>query len=186
VEGRGATARERAARFGRFLMTALVVIAAANVFWMWRSCDTLSPVGPGKAAPDFSLPALDGTPVHLRDLRGKVVLLDFWASWCAPCLAELPVVDRLAHRFAGRGLAALGVNLGDPAATVRAVLRENRLDLPALLDDGDVAERYHVDSIPALVLIDRQGVIRSRELGISDERDLAARIEPLLGGAAQQ
>jgi len=172
--------RARVARLGRFLMTGLVILMGANLLWMWRSCEALSPMGPGKQAPDFTLAGIDGREVSLEDLRGKVVVLSFWASWCAPCLVELPILQRVSRKFADRGLVVVAVNLGEPAEDVKAFLEARKLDLPVVLDEGSVAESYWVDSLPALILIDRDGVIRGRELGVADESHLAKRLEPIL------
>jgi len=165
-------------------MTALLVLLAFNLLWMWRSCEALGPVGTGKPAPDFALDAMDHTRIRLRDLRGKVVALSFWATWCAPCIAELPALERLAGRYGGQGLVVLAVDVAEPREDIEALLRVRKIDLPILLDDGRVSERYRVDSLPTLVLVDRQGVVRARELGAAREKHLARRIEPLLAAPA--
>jgi len=174
------SARGRATRFSRVLITGLFVLLAANLLWMWRSCEALSPMGPGKRAPSFTLTRLDGTQVRLTDLDGKVVLLSFWASWCAPCVIEFPAIERLARRFADRGLVVLAVNLDETRQTVEEFRKASRTKLDLVLDDGSAARDYWVDSIPTLVVIDREGVVRAREQGLTKEDHLVARLEPLL------
>lgn len=165
-------------------MTGLLVLLGMNLLWMWRSCEALGPAGTGKPAPEFTLDAMDNTRVRLRDFRGKVVALSFWATWCGPCIAEIPVLERLARRFAMRGLVVLAVNVAEPRGDIEAFLRIKKIDLSILRDnDGRVSERYHVDSLPTLVLIDRHGIVRAREMGTARESHLARRIEPLLAAS---
>lgn len=173
------TSRTRIARLGRFIMTGLVVLMGANLLWMWRSCESLSPMGPGKRAPDFTMAGLDGREVTLSGLRGKVVVLSFWATWCAPCLVELPILERVSRRLEDRGVVVLAANLGEDPSDVRAFVEQKDVHLPVLLDDGVVAERYWIDSVPALVVIDGDGIIRARELGVASETHLIERIEAL-------
>ena len=178
------TAGTRTARLGRFVITALAVLLAANLLWMWRSCEALSPIGPGKRAPDFKLTRLDGTEVRLADLRGKVVMLSFWATWCTPCVMEFPAIERLARRFADRGLVVLAVNLDETRRTIEQFKQASRTDLDLVLDDGSTAGAYWVDTIPTLVVIDHQGIVRAREQGLADESRLAARLDPILRAAS--
>ena len=178
--GRARGGGGRVARLGNLFMTGLLVLLAFNLLWMWRSCEALGPVGTGKPAPDFALDAMDHSTVRLRDLRGKVVALNFWATWCAPCIAEMPVLENLARRYSGKGLVVLAVNVAERREDIEAFLRVRPIGLPILRDDGRVSERYHVGSLPMLVLVDRLGIVRARELGMAGESHLASRIEPLL------
>jgi peroxiredoxin/outer membrane lipoprotein-sorting protein len=127
----------------------------------------------GKKAEDFTLSDLDGKPVKLSSLRGKVVLLDFWATWCGPCRIEMPSIQKLHREFKTRGLIVLGINYGEEEAKVRPYLIKNGYDFRILLDRQQaVGQRYQVSGIPALFIIDRAGTIRSHFVGVRDEDTL--------------
>ena len=114
-------------------------------------------------APDFTLATLDGSTVRLADLRGKVVLLNFWATWCPPCKAEMPDLDALQRIYGeSQGLVVLGINLQEDAGTVASFVQERNLSFPVLLDtDGTVTSGlYQVRPLPTSFIIDRQGYIR--------------------------
>jgi thiol-disulfide isomerase/thioredoxin len=137
-------------------------------------------------APDVTLRDLDGRPVRLADFRGRVVFLNFWATWCAPCREELPAMEALARDLADRGLVVLVVNYEESGDVVRAFARETDLALPALLDaDGAAARRYGVTVLPASFFVDRRGAMVGSVLGFRDWRSPAARayLHGLLGRA---
>ena len=121
----------------------------------------------GKAAPNFTLPNVDGTPVSLSSHLGKeVVVLDFWASWCPPCRQGLPVLDSLAKSLKGQPVAVYAINIRESKALVSEFARLEKLTLPILLDDtGLVADDYGVTTIPQTVIIDRTGKVHSVEVG---------------------
>ncbi len=117
-------------------------------------------------APDFALLRLGGDTLRLRDLRGKVVLLNFWATWCVPCRAEMPDIERLSREFAGRGLVVVAVNLQEGRRAVRRFVDELHLTFPVVLDgDGKMAAAYGVRPIPTTFLIDQNGFILGRSFG---------------------
>ena len=127
----------------------------------------------GQVASDFTLSDLAGKPVKLSSLRGKVVLLDFWATWCGPCRLEMPSIQKLHREFKTRGLVVLGINQGEDVLKVRPFLKKNGYDFGILLDaQQSVAGRYQVSSIPSLFIIDRTGTIRSHFVGVRDEDTL--------------
>ena len=136
--------------------------------------ETVSPLV-GKPAEDFSLLDLTGKPRKLSALKGKVVLLDFWATWCGPCRRELPTVAKLYKELASKGLAVVAVNVGEPSATVNAFLKKNPFVLPVWLDSKTVvSSRYNASSIPTLVVIDRKGTVTAYKVGVHDETALRA------------
>ena len=127
----------------------------------------------GQKASDFTLSDLAGKPLKLSSLRGKVVLLDFWATWCGPCRIEMPRVQKFHDEFKDKGLVVLGINDGEIASRVEPFLKKNGYSFRILLDhDQSVAARYQVTGIPSLFVIDRNGVISSHFIGLRDEETL--------------
>lgn len=145
----------------------------------------------GKAAPDFTLPRLDGTSANLSSHLGKeVVVLDFWASWCPPCRKGLPVLDSLAKSLKGQPVAIYAINIRESKALVTEFARLEKLTLPILLDDtGLVADDYGVTTIPQTVIIDRSGQVHKVLVGLSmwgAEESLLADIRAAVALGANQ
>lgn len=123
-------------------------------------------VAVGRAAPDFVLRTLDGGTVRLSDLRGTVVLINFWASWCQPCRAEMPEIVRAHTAEGGRGLSVVAVDLQEAEGPVREFAEQFGMRFPVAFDrTGEVARTYHVKELPASVFVDRAGVIRTIKFG---------------------
>ena len=122
----------------------------------------------GQPAPDFAVDTLDGKRVKLSDYKGKVVLLDFWATWCPPCVAGLPHINDLAQsqlRY-DKGLVVLAVNLREAPERVRKFIEAKNLALTVAMDtEGEVAEAFLVEPLPTTVVIDRQGKVSEVFLG---------------------
>ena len=136
----------------------------------------------GQPAPDFQLSDLNGNQVSLAQFRGKVVILDFWATWCGPCRLTMPVMERIQQQYADK-LALLAINLEEPAEDVRGYVTSNGVRSTVLLDeDGTIGRIYRTDSIPMQVLIDRKGVVRNIQVGYSSRLAdrLRAAIDKLL------
>ena len=124
----------------------------------------------GKPAPDFALPNLAGETVRLRDLEGRVVLLNLWATWCGPCRIEMPAIEELHQTFADDGLTVLAVNIGETPEEVQAYIDRFDYTFPVLLDaDATVGDRYHAFSIPSTVVIGRDGVVSHHLVGARPE-----------------
>lgn len=120
--------------------------------------------------PDFTLHAADGRKVTLGDFRGKVVYLDFWASWCGPCKQTLPWMQSLEQRYGKSGFEVVAVNLDVNAEDAQALLREVRPTFTVLYDPaGDTAGRYEVPTMPTSFLIGRDGYVHSVHSGSTDE-----------------
>lgn len=117
-------------------------------------------------APDFTLRDLNGKKVQMRDFRGKVVFLNFFATWCVPCRLEMPAMDRLYQANKDKGLLVLAVDLREGVKPVRSFLRELKVSFPALLDeDGSVAFMYGVRPLPTTYLVGRDGKLLWRAYG---------------------
>ena len=123
----------------------------------------------GKSAPAFSLKDADGQTVHFADYRGKVVLLDFWATWCGPCKVEIPWFMDFENEFKDRGFAVLGVSMDEDGwKAIKPYMQNMKMNYRVLLGDDDVSTAYGgLDSLPTTLLIDRQGRIASVHVGIT-------------------
>jgi peroxiredoxin len=140
-----------------------------------------SPIA-GAEAPDFTLSDAGGHPVHLRDLRGKVVVVDFWATWCPPCRAQMPVLQKMQSELAGKGLAVLGLDVGEDAEQVTKFAKEQSYTFTLLLGaEPDVSAKYYVEAYPTTFVVDRQGRIAFRELGGGSPDKLREAVEAALG-----
>lgn len=117
-------------------------------------------------APDFTLPDLAGKKRRLAEFRGQVVLMNFWATWCAPCRAEMPAMERLYQELKGEGFTIVAVNFAETAAQVAPFAEELRLHFPILLDqEGQVSRLYRAFSLPTTYLLDRHGTVVGRAVG---------------------
>ena len=134
---------------------------------------------PGKIAPDFEEALPDGTLMKLSDLRGNIVLLDFWASWCKPCRRENPHVVKLYEKYKDKGFTVMSVSLDKAKANWLAAIEQDNLSWPYHVSDlkfwsSKAAKLYGVSGIPFTVLIDKEGkIIRTRLRGVDLENELA-------------
>jgi cytochrome c biogenesis protein CcmG/thiol:disulfide interchange protein DsbE len=142
----------------------------------------------GKKAEDFAL-ELDGKPAHLSDLRGKVVVLNFWATWCPPCVEETPALNRLQKYIASRNGVVVGVAADEDQAKYEKFLREQGVIFPTYRDPGTkddhspIAQDYGTSMYPETYIIDRKGVILRKIIGTQDWNtpDLLAYFDAILG-----
>jgi cytochrome c biogenesis protein CcmG/thiol:disulfide interchange protein DsbE len=127
----------------------------------------------GKTAPDFELKDVNGNRVALKDMRGKVVLLDFWATWCGPCVETTPILEGMHRRTYDKGLRVVGISIDDPttAGNVVDFVHQNSVTYPVAATpykDYQVSLKYKVVSLPSLVLVDKKGVIRWTQVGYAE------------------
>ena len=138
----------------------------------------------GYGAPDFTLTNLDGKSVHLRDFRGRVVVINFWATWCEPCRTEMPIFQSAYRVNQPLGLEILAVNFDEPRSEVQEFWNQMFLGFTMLLDPGGVIQRlYRVSGYPTTFFVDREGVIRAQHVGHLNESQLDEYLESLgIGG----
>jgi cytochrome c biogenesis protein CcmG, thiol:disulfide interchange protein DsbE len=166
--------------------TALIALLAYGVASQQTDTSIEDAVATGDRldAPDETLPLLgEGGEGSLADYRGKVVVLNFWASWCPPCIDELPLLERTQRRIEDRGATVLGVNYKDIPEDALRLVRRFGLSFPSLRDrDGEYAEDFAATGFPETFVVDRKGRIAAVRRGPVDERWLARTLPPLLGG----
>jgi len=153
---------------------------AALLFCLVCSPAWAVPLSPGAAAPVFTRPGFDGRPVSLAAYRGKLVLVDFWASWCPPCIVEMPHLIALQKRHAGK-LQIIGISMDDDAATAKETLARFRPNYPNVLGDTALGHIYGgVLGLPQFYLIGSDGKVLRGWRGEFDHRDLYAAVEAAL------
>jgi peroxiredoxin len=142
---------------------------------------TFAQVKKGEPAPEISLPGANGSVVNLSDLKGKVVLIDFWASWCGPCRNNNPRLVKLYQKFHEKGFEIFGVSVDNTSASWKEAIKEDQLQWVQVNDNkgwnSSVAMTYNVNAIPASFLVDKEGVIRAIDF---EGRALEAKIKSLL------
>jgi peroxiredoxin len=178
------------------VVVALALVGAAWLVWArltaapgaglsWGPLDSILAASADRQiaqpAPTFALTDSSGAVVALEDLRGQVVLVNFWATWCVPCRAEMPELDRAAEDYRAAGFHVLAVNVLEDAQAVHRFGEELQLGLPLLLDPrGEVYKAYNVQGLPTSFLIDQGGTIRDVKLGVVTRSYLDARLPKLL------
>jgi peroxiredoxin len=165
---------------GRPVVTgAVLAVLAVFVLWGWANRDAFAPPDVGSRAPDFDAVTLDGRPASLADFEGRVLLLNIWATWCPPCVEEMPSLQRLHDALADEGFSVVAVSidappgmlgpLGQAGGDVRAFVAHFGLDFPVLHDPtGEIQRRYGAPGLPASFIIDRDGRVRHKILGARD------------------
>lgn len=134
----------------------------------------------GHPAPDFTLQTLEDEPLALSDLHGQPVVVNFWASWCGPCRAEMPELQRLHERLGPSGLVVLGVNQDETAQTIAQYRQKIDVDFPTVIDRRlGTSREYAVNSIPTTFFIDRDGVIRDLFIGPMSDAVLADNLKSI-------
>lgn len=163
------------------LIAGLLLFAGCEPDGVTRDWHRVDPPAP---APSFALKRLDGSSVSLAELKGQVVLVEFWATWCGPCRSSLPSLEVMATRYRDQGVRVLLVNVAEGPEPVRAWLEDRYTASFVLLDrDGRIADQYGVAGIPRLFVIDQQGRIAWLHQGYGGglERNLTMILDELLG-----
>jgi cytochrome c-type biogenesis protein len=144
----------------------------------------VKPGDAAKPAPDIQLKTVDGKPFRLSDLRGRVVLLNFWATWCIPCRAEIPELNAMQRELEGSGLTIIGASWDDTQDLIEDFQKEIRQDYMVLLDGETVQQQFGgIPSLPTTYIIDREGRIREKIIGGRDREGFEASVKPLLDEA---
>ena len=149
----------------------VVVLLITLVSLAWLNRESFAPLDTGAAAPEFAYPTLDGDTLALSDLRGSVVLLNIWATWCTPCVREMPAMQRMYDELRDDGLRVVAVSVDAPGGVrdVRSFVDELGLTFDILLDpSGGIEHAYAVTGLPTTYLIDREGRIRRKVIGITE------------------
>ncbi len=140
-----------------------------------ESADKKSPV-----APAWELKDLEGKAVKLSDFKGKVVLLNFWATWCPPCREEIPDLIALQNQYRDQGLAVIGISFDREPGTVKSFAARHKINYPLVMADQETAAAYgNVEAIPTTFFIDREGKVAGAHAGGADKATLEAGIKPL-------
>jgi peroxiredoxin len=171
---------------GRNVMRGWICAVVLLAVFMVSGCTKHEePAVEGKSAPDFTLNDLSGRPVQLSSLKGKVVLLNFWATWCPPCREEIPSMVRLNQSMQGKEFQMLAVSIDEGGKdAVVDFFKKGKVALPALLDtEGKVSRRYGTTGVPETFVIDRKGVILKKVVGSMDwsSPEVLAALNELIG-----
>jgi peroxiredoxin len=160
----------------------LAWIAGAAAILMIGLTGSLRAAPSSAPAPQWELKDVDGKPVKLSDFKGKVVILDFWATWCPPCRMEIPGFIELQQKYADQGLVVIGVSLDDSGAdAVRSFMKRQQMNYSVVMGTSKVADDYGgIDGIPATFIIDRKGTIVGKHVGFDRKERFEAEIAPLL------
>ena len=172
-----------------FIGIALFIGGIVLLLWMMLQSggdQSVTPSAPelmeqNKPAPHFTSPALSGAEIALADYAGDVVVVNFWATWCPPCKAEMPGINAFYEAHQAEGLVVLAVNAREGEALVRPFIEANGFTFPVLLDPaGSIVNQYQVRSFPTTVIIDRNCIVRHVQVGMISEEELETAVTPLL------
>lgn len=169
-------------RYKGIILVVLIVIALTSIIYLSGGRSYRSVAAVGSPAPDFELKDFTGRLWRLSDLRGNVVFVNFWATWCTTCRAEMPYKERLYERMHGKSFQMLGILFRDNPQNLTRYFQEHKVSPPTLVDDGDIARLYGITGVPETFIIDKEGIIRKKVVGPGewDDPEVIAMIEKLL------
>jgi cytochrome c biogenesis protein CcmG/thiol:disulfide interchange protein DsbE len=158
----------------------IILLALLGVLLLNRGT-AVSPTAIGNPAPDVVLADLDGNPIRLADLRGRPVVVNFWASWCGPCVEEFPLLRRAAERYAADGLVVIGIVVRDRSEAARDFMMRNGATWAAAMDPGErVALAYGILGPPETYFVERDGTIAARQIGQLSAASLDAKLAAII------
>ena len=189
--GQGSAAREAdgsapggAGQLLSWIVGAAIAAVAIGMIFLGDS-HVPAPVGRGSVAPDFALERLGGGEISLAGLRGQVVLVNFWATWCKPCEDEMPSMERLYRSLEGSGFELVAVSVDEDPALVESFRERMAISFPIALDPSqEVSRRYQTTGFPESLLVDRDGTVLERYVGPRDWSIYRERIRSLLAGSS--
>jgi peroxiredoxin len=163
------------------IMNRNVVVACLVILALAAGCTSKDKGAATSAAPDFTLEDLFGRSVKLSDQKGKVVLVEFWATWCPPCRESIPTLEKLHTQYAARGLVILAVSVDEGSwDSVKKFVAEHKMTYPVLKGTDDVTQKYMVRLIPSMFLVDKEGNIKKQFMGGGNDDKLEQEIKALL------
>jgi peroxiredoxin len=150
-------------KLGTLLVLAIITISALAI----TACSAPACPDIGSNAPDFTLPTADGKTASLKDYRGSIVVMNIWATWCGPCVGEMPFLQEVYSERSGKGLVVLSIDKGESASKVQSFLRSQPYTFPVLIDaESRVCELYCLPSLlPHTLFISRDGILKARKIG---------------------
>jgi peroxiredoxin len=168
----------------KVVLVAVALFVAGAIFWQNRrshSVPSAPPLTANASAPHFSLPALDGQSIDSASFKGKVVLVDFWATWCVPCQSEIPHFIDWQSRHSADGLQVVGISMDDTVSPVKTYVQEHKVNYPiAMADEKTIAAFGGVLGLPANILIGRDGKLIIKHVGVTDISVLQREVEQAL------
>jgi len=167
--------KKRLIGLGLFILTIFVLFLVAGPLFSQNGLI-------GKPAPDFTVTSLDGKTISLDSLKGKVIILNFWATWCPPCRAEIPEFVQFYRDFKKKGVVIIGLGVNDSDASLQKFSKKNQINYPVANDKRNrVSSLYgRIRSIPTTFVIDVKGIIRDIRIGGIDKKELSKMVEPYL------
>src|SRR5881296_3433215 len=163
--------------FGIAILTALYLLSPA--------CTTVRTDKSPNTAPGFALNDSKGVPVRLSDYKGRVVLLNFWATWCHGCVLEIPWFIEFQERYKDKGFSVIGVSMDEDWKPVKAFVEEKKVNYPILIGNEGLGKLYELNSMPMTVLIDRSGKIAASYTGVVDKHACETKLQTLLQDSSQ-
>jgi peroxiredoxin len=158
-----------------------VVVACVVIVALTAGCTSKDKETRTSAAPDFTLQDLSGKSVKLSDQKGKVVLVEFWATWCPPCRESIPALEKLHSQYASKGLVILAVSVDEGGwDSVKKFVAEHKITYPVLQGTDEVTGKYTVRLIPSMFLVDKAGNIKKQYMGGGNDDELEQAIKALL------
>lgn len=168
-------------------LVAIILTAALAITYSRSAGGPVAEVKDRRAAPDFSLKDVGGNELSLSEYRGKVILLNFWATWCGPCEIEIPWFIDLEGRFRNRGFVVIGISMDEDGwGAVEPYIREKKVNYRVVLGADEVAKRYGgIESLPTTLLIDRNGRIAAEHVGLVGKSIYEQQVGKLLAAPAE-